>query len=361
MIPLKTDCRFFRGDVPCNPHKEAGVHCVEEDGTDCLFYEPIDKRILIIKLGAIGDVIRTTPLLHALKKQYPGSRISWLTRNTEVLPAPVDDKMKFSLESIVALRSMHFDILYNLDKDREACALAAQISADEKKGFILRDGLASPADGDAEHKFRTGIFDDLSKANTRSYLEEVFELCGFVFNGEPYLLDNFSSHGYRWKISRKKRVVGLNTGCGDRWTSRLWPDSQWTALAKGLRTMGHEVVFLGGEQEDGKNRRLAKASGGKYPGHFSLPQFINLVDQCDVVVTAVTMAMHIAIGLGKGVVLFNNIFNKNEFELYGRGTIVEPEKPCQCFYQPTCTNGDYQCMNHLPAKRVLEVCSQLLS
>ena len=36
----------------------------------------------------------------------------------------------------------------------------------------------------------------------------------------------------------------------------------------------------------------------------------------DLVVTAVTMAMHIALGLGKKLVLFNNIFNPHEFELY---------------------------------------------
>ena len=62
MIEVKRDCRFFRGDVPCKPHKQHGVHCSE-----CKYYEKIDKNILIIKLGAIGDVIRTTPLLRRLK------------------------------------------------------------------------------------------------------------------------------------------------------------------------------------------------------------------------------------------------------------------------------------------------------
>jgi heptosyltransferase-2 len=59
---VHTDCRHFRGDVPCTPHKKDGVHC-----ESCPFYDPVDKKILIIKLGAIGDVIRTTPLLHRLE------------------------------------------------------------------------------------------------------------------------------------------------------------------------------------------------------------------------------------------------------------------------------------------------------
>ncbi len=361
MISLKTDCRHFRGDLPCRPHKQAGVHCVEPDGTDCRFYDPTNSRILIIKLGAIGDVIRTTPLLHAIKMRHPKARISWLTLTPEVLPPTVDEAMDFTLRNIVTLRSMHFAALYNLDKDREACALAVQISADEKKGFILKDGLAAPVDADAEHKYLTGVFDDVSKSNTKSYLEEIFEIAGFRFNGEPYALDNFASKGFQWNIAKKKTVIGLNTGCGDRWTSRLWDDKNWVALAKSLRKKGFEVILLGGEQEHVKNRKLAKASGAKYFGHFPLRQFINLVDQCDLVVTAVTMAMHLTIGLGKRIVLLNNIFNRHEFELYGKGLVVEPGRPCQCFYQPTCTNARYRCMEHLTVQQVLDACGKLLA
>lgn len=361
MIPLKTDCRHFRGDVPCTPHKVHGVHCVEHDGTDCRHYDPVNKRILIIKLGAIGDVIRTTPILHKLKEVHPQAKIYWLTHAVEIVPSIVDEVMDFSLKSVVTLRSVHFDILYNLDKDREACALASQISASEKCGFILRDGLISPVNAAAEQKYLTGIFDDLNKANTKSYPGELFEICGFKFNGERYILDSFASHGYTWKINKKKSVVGLNTGCGGRWTSRLWSDHNWLSLAKGLKRKGFEVVLLGGEQEHKKNQGLAKAAGVKYFGHFPLAQFINLVAQCDLVVTGVTMAMHITIGLGKKIVLFNNIFNKHEFELYGLGQILEPELPCQCFFLPVCKNPEYQCMDHLKPERVIQTCVKLLA
>ncbi|MHB8079470.1 MAG: glycosyltransferase family 9 protein, partial [Candidatus Krumholzibacteriia bacterium] len=93
---------------------------------------------------------------------------------------------------------------------------------------------------------------------------------------------------------------------------------------------------LGGPDEHERNRRLAAASGARYPGHFDLRTFTGLVDGCDVVVTAVTMAMHQAIGLRKRLVLINNIFNPAEFELYGRGVIVQPAQPCSCYFQPRC-------------------------
>jgi ADP-heptose:LPS heptosyltransferase len=252
----------------------------------------------------------------------------------------------------------HFDIVYNLDKEREACALTDMISAGTKKGFCLQDGKCAPIDEDAKHKFLTGVFDDLNRANTESYLEEIFEVCGFRFSGERYILDNFASDGYTWKLNRKKKIIGLNTGCGGRWTSRLWPEKYWKSLAKQLKKAGYLPLLLGGELEHKKNLRIAKATGASYLGHFPLRQFINLVDQCDLVVTAVTMAMHIAIGLGKKIVLFNNVFNKNEFELYGLGEILEPDFDCTCFYSPTCPNN---CMQYLSVNRVFNVVEHVLT
>ena len=52
------------GDIPCKPHKQYGVHCIDESGNDCPNYSSFKEKILIIKPGAKGDVIRTTPILH---------------------------------------------------------------------------------------------------------------------------------------------------------------------------------------------------------------------------------------------------------------------------------------------------------
>ncbi len=354
---LKVDCRFFRGDVPCKPHKQFGVHCVDEHGAACTHYDPLDKRILIIKLGALGDVIRTTPLLQRLNLLHPHAQIWWLTLSPEILPRSVDVILPFTAQSLAALRATSFDMIINLDKDREACGLAATLTAPIKKGFTLVNGKPAPIDHDAVHKFMTGVFDDLNKENTKSYVEEIFEICGWRFGGEQYVLDSFADRNYTWKLPKKKKIVGLNTGCGGRWTSRLWAEKNWVALATKLKKAGYVPLLLGGEQEHAKNLRIAKKSGALYPGHFPLQQFINLVDQCELVVTAVTMAMHITIGLHKKIVLFNNIFNRNEFELYGRGEILEPEFACPCYFSPVCPND---CMQYVYVDKVFATCKRLL-
>ncbi|MBM2817175.1 MAG: glycosyl transferase family 9 [Ignavibacteria bacterium] len=349
----KSDCKHFRGDVPCKPHKITGIHCVE-----CSEFFPQNQRILIIKLGAIGDVIRTTPLLHKLWREFPSASIWWLTNSPEILPSRIDKILPFNLESITTLNAIEFDIVINFDKDLHACSLASNLKTKKIIGFTLSDGKPAPANPESEQKFLTGLWDDVNKANDKSYVDEIFEICGFEFKGEEYILEMDDS--YSWELpARNKMYVGLNTGCGSRWTSRLWKFEYWEQLINLLISKGYTPILLGGEQEHEKNKLLSEKTGSFYPGYFDLKKFISLINHCDTVVTAVTMGLHIAIGLKKNVVLFNNIFNPKEFELYGRGVILEPELECKCFFKPQCTNIEYFCLDHLLPENVMKAIEQI--
>lgn len=342
-----SDCLFFDGTKPCKQHKEENVKC-----GSCKYYQKISKKILIIKLGAIGDVIRTTPLLPKLRAEYPSCQIHWVTDFPKILPDSKIDKIyTYKTSDITILQQTPFDICINLDKDYNACALMNTINAPEKYGFYLENGVPAPVNKLAEEKFLTGLFDDINIANQKSYQEEMFEICGYKYNKEEYILD--CDNSIEWKINNNgKKIIGLNTGCGNRWTSRLWAKENWIDLCKELIVNGYHPLLLGGEQEDKKNRSISKKSGAEYLGHFSLKEFISLCNQCDVIVTAVTMGMHLAIGLKKNLVLMNNIFNPYEFDLYGRGEIVQPDKECTCFFSPTCKNENYFCMEHLPVSKI---------
>ena len=355
-VVVRPDCRHFRGDVPCRPNKTEGYVCDR-----CPVYAPATQRLLLIKLGAIGDVIRTTPLLRRLRQEYPGCFITWLTLTPAILPQDeIDEILKFDFASALQLQGREFDAIYNLDKEKEACALLNTIKAKAKFGYALRptDGVAWPVSELADHKFLTGIFDQLSLANQKPYAQEIFELCGFEFRGEEYVFDTHEDKGYDWRqLPTGQPRIGLNTGCGDRWTTRLWSDEKWLALIGLLQKAGYAPVLLGGEAEHPRNQRLHEATGAHYPGTFALPQFINLLYQMDGIVTQVTMAMHISIALRKPTILMNNIFNPYEFDLYGRGQIVGPDRQCVCFYRGSCRLGT-SCMEELPAEKVFAAVQQ---
>lgn len=262
-------------------------------------------------------------------------------------------------ENLTFLKEIEFDWLINLDKDPIAIALAKSIKAKRKSGFTMDEfGHAKPISTEAEEsKWLTGLFDSVSKENKKHYVQEIFDISGLDFNNEEYILELDPNLKNNWQIDKSKAVIGLNTGCGGRWTSRLWAEKNWIKLAKDLLDLGYEVVLLGGEQEDKKNNAIAKESGAKYFGFFSLPVFMTLVNECNIVVTAVSMSMHIAMALKKEVIIFNNIFNKNEFYLYGRGAIVEPDFDCDCYFTPECPNN---CMQYLSPEKVLKVLTNYL-
>ena len=72
------DCRFFVGDRPCAWHKLEGQLCT------CRRYERVEERILIVKLDAMGDVLRSTALLPPLAEVHPHAAVTWITKKESV-------------------------------------------------------------------------------------------------------------------------------------------------------------------------------------------------------------------------------------------------------------------------------------
>jgi ADP-heptose:LPS heptosyltransferase len=292
-------------------------------------------------LGAAGDVIRTTPLLRALDPLVTGTKILWVTHSPELMPPDVCEAVKPTAAVMARIAATDWDFCWNLDKDVEACAIASQVRAREYAGYTLRDGVPYPIDNRAWHKFATGLDNPYSKSNSLSYVQEIFDIVGLPFQGEEYWLREPASASKRIAegILPGKGWVGLNTGAGWRWPTRIWPEENWAGLIVKLKDAGLKPVILGGPEEVALNDRLAASTGCLWPGVNSLAVFYAMVARCDALVTSVTQAMHLAIAAKVPLVLFNNIFNKAEFELYGRGEIVGPPTACDCFYDAVCKTG----------------------
>ena len=388
---VKYDCSHFEGHIPCKPNKQFDVQCDDcshyDKNTSSIIFLDTKKallqeifkicnftqqelveetpkiqtqatKILFIKLGAIGDVIRTTPLLEKYKKEYGNCHFTWITHSPQVVPEDeVDVIYKWDASSVSVLANQEFDIAVNLDKDKEACILLSLINAREKFGFLWKDGHINTATDKAEHKLITGLFDHISKKNTKNYLEEIFEICHFEFNGEEYMINLNQNLSDIWqkkleKLAGGKIIIGLNTGCGLRWKTRLWPSEYWVEFIKNLAKQGYFCLLMGGPDEDEMNRYYEKETNATYLGTFSLEEFIAITNNTDIIVSPVSMMMHIAIALKKQLMLFHNIFNVNEFELYGRGVIIEPTSSCDCYFGNSCKR-EKSCMYDISVQDVL--------
>ena len=92
-------------------------------------------KILVIKLGAIGVVIRTTSILQGLRSKYKNCKIDWITKKEsfDVLKNNnfIDKIYLIDKNTIKEFKNKQYDLIINLDDGYEACELATKI--DSKK------------------------------------------------------------------------------------------------------------------------------------------------------------------------------------------------------------------------------------
>ena len=99
-------------------------------------------RILVIKLGAIGDVIRTTTILLGLKERYKNYKIDWVTKKEsfDVLKNNNLINNIFLIEKLKnKLYQKKYDLIINLDDDYDACKLATKIDSKKIIGAYLKN------------------------------------------------------------------------------------------------------------------------------------------------------------------------------------------------------------------------------
>lgn len=344
---LKTDCRHFRWDRPCAPHKRAGHTC-----PGCPEHDPVRSRLLIVKLAAVGDVLRTTALLPAVREAWPGARITWLTQPAA---APLFagnelvDEVLTSGDAVTAARLAveRFDAVLCPDADPQAAVLAAAARADRRVGFGMdAHGRVVPFGPGAERWFRMGLDDRAKRDNRETYqalVAAVLELDA-AFVERPVLVPRAADVAAvgRWRgaLGFDGTLVGLNTGAGGRWLYKQWTFAHQRDFLHAATAAGLGVVLLGGPDERQRHRDLLATAAGAAVfdagNDNDYSRFAALVEQCAVLVTGDTFALHVACARGVPVVALFGPTSSAEVELYGTGAKVVPALDCLCCYLPVC-------------------------
>lgn len=359
---LKSDCRFYKGDRPCDPHKENGIKC-----DDCNYYQPISSKILIIKLDAVGDVLRTTSILKPLKKKYADSYIEWCTRKNSIElfrnNTLVDEIITIEDDALFRLNAEKYDVVINLDTSKLSSAIASNASAKEKLGFVLnKKGYVEATSTSANQWLEMSAFDDIKKANQKSYQQIIYEILSLDLPVEPPMIhisdkerEKISSSEFVKNLNLNKPVIGLNVGVGIKWPSKGWPLKRWQDLINKLGKEKYNLLLLGGPEEVGIIKQLKKDFNYVIDTGCdnSLLEFAAIVDLCDLVITADTLALHIATALQKKIIALFGPTSANEIELYGKGIKLSSKDDCNCYYRKYCSE-DVSCMEKIAPEMVLD-------
>lgn len=335
--------------------------------------------ILIVKLGALGDVLRTTPLLTALKKKYPASRVTWVVdkNNADVLTDnPLIDKLiSYTPQTPARLsKEKPFELAINLDKEKEALDCVMMAPSKKKMGFG-RDasGALAPLNPESDYAYRLGIDDELKfRTNKKTYQQISFEQVGLEFGGEEYLFspgaDAFCSIDTYFEgrqidlLTLPRPIIGLNTGSGHRFAGKRLPVETFVELARFFHDRLKATVFLlGGRDEIERNRSIEVMSSRPVinTGSHSIREFAAIIKLCDAIISGDTTAMHIAIAMKVPVVSYFASTCAAEIELYGRGKKVISEIACAPCYKKICPIGE-QCMKDMRAEELYAAVLQVL-
>jgi ADP-heptose:LPS heptosyltransferase len=177
-------------------------------------------NVLVVKLGATGDVVRTTPLLRRLN----GS-VTWITapKNVVLLDGLSDNLRHFSWEERARALDIHYDLAINLEDTLEVALFLEKVRPAEIFGAYLGSSQQLSYTDNSSRWFDLSLIsshgrseaDRLKLLNRQTYQELIFKGLGFEFAGETYLLPEPIETGLSGDVA-----VAADSG-------PIWPMKKW--------------------------------------------------------------------------------------------------------------------------------------
>ncbi len=363
---------------------------------------PAADRILVVRLGAMGDVVRTLPAFAALRDRYPAAHVAWLVepRSEGVLHglAGLDERIVFPRETledhwrqrrvlalardvarfVVALRRRRFDLVLDFHGILKTGLLA------RASGAPLRVGYARPFAREFSSAFanrRVRVSPDrVSRFVRNAALIDFLGAglptapCASAGRGAGWLVDPIRAARMRERLAEATRsgpgggVAVIHPGSSERTPYKRYPVQHWAAVARGLREQGLAcVVSAGGDRERELARAVVDASaavGG--PAAVLAPATPTPAD-----LAALFAACRIFLGSDSGPLHLASLVGTPVVQVLGPTDPVEnrpwPGTPARQVRVPVgcspCRRGcaAATCMNVLPPAAVLAAAREMLA
>jgi heptosyltransferase III len=352
------------------------------------------KRILVFRIGHLGDTLVSLPAFWAIRKSFPTAHITLLSnvdaKNPEyvmarsVLPEQglFDDWLSYpystsNLQSLqyltrllLKLRSNKYDaVVYLMTRNR----LKSQIDRD--RYFFQLAGI--------KNIFGT----EHLQANLLNYTEEkplpsVESEAEFLlnclprekfpysvesdFNSDMNLSDSEVSFAENWiKINCDPMKNFVAVAPASKWESKIWDEKRFAEVIEKL--IAEKDIFpivFGGKEERETGERLIKhwSIGANAAGELNIRQAAAALKICKLYLGNDTGTMHLAASVGtKCAAIFAAIDYPNRWKPFGNGHIIFREiVECEGCHTEICFNKN-KCLNLISAENVYYSCVKILN
>ena len=319
-------------------------------------------QILIVRLGALGDIVHAVPAVAALRRALPEARIDWVVerRHREVVDLVAGLRRRVSIDTsrwsslvpgIRALRSARYDIAIDLQGLLKSAVLARLSGARRVVGFD-RSALREPAAAlfyrerhetdDRQHIIRKNLSLARVVAAVDDRIEFPLDVSGAEPQPGPYAL--------------------LNPGAA--WPNKRWPPARFGAVAAairkahGLRTV---VVWGPGERALAGEVVEASACAALVSPPTTIQELAAVARSARLMISGDTGPLHVAAAVGTPIVaLFGPTRPERNGPWAAGDIVVSRVARCACVYERRCRRGD-PCIDDIGVDEVVDAVARRLA
>jgi len=336
-------------------------------------------RILLARRSSMGDIVLTMPTLVALRRGFPDAYIAWMVDTRfreiieghdcldEVIPIPrypghtLIRFLRETIRSVQVLRERKFDMTVDTHGLLKSSAFCLLSGAPRRIGF-----------DDERRELNLLCTNERAPGNPNIHAVDRYLMMAEYLNCPTKPIEfrlPISEASRNWVIQfiRENQpapgqpLVGLNLGASR--PHKCWPTDYFAQLAEALyEGDGIRSVLIGGpgdcQLSESVQQQLTVPVTDAV-GHTTVAQLPALIERCDVVVSADSGPMHVAVAAGVPVVALIGPTFPHLTGPYGDNNVVLWSQPeCACRNKAGCS--DYHCMREITVSSAHEAVRQLL-
>lgn len=318
------------------------------------------RKILIIRLSSIGDVVLTSPIVRSLHGCYPETELHFITKAAYAAlleEHPLLTKVhRFEGDmnaTIDALRAEKFDFVLDLHRNI--------------RSRIIKSRLGLPSATYSKDRWPVLLYTrfkigQLPQVHTVERYARALKTLDCQLDGGPLELHlPTEAHEMADKIlNRYFKAPPVGVVLGGKYATKRWPVEYFAEL---LNELGKPVLLLGGPDEQDAAAELKgqlKVSHLDTVGQYDLILSAALVKRCHYLITHDTGLMHI--GAAFGIPLFtlwgNTVPELGFYPWKAQAVNLQVEglrcRPCTKLGHDKCPKGHFKCMLELKPEKVLK-------
>jgi lipopolysaccharide heptosyltransferase I len=344
------------------------------------------KRILLVRLGALGDIVHAIPVAAALRRAFPAARIDWLVSakhrdildlvpvidrrlvindrpsgsprsKTDDLPGEADRGTSL-LGAIRELRKANYDVALDLQGLIKSALLARASGAPRVIGFstsYARERLARPFYTDVYDPGRGGIYDPRETRHVVDINLGLLTTLGISSGPAEFPIEPVDSAVARQVSDRTHgRFALLNPGAA--WPNKRWPPARLAEVAIALRDRhGLTSVVLWGPGEEALAQAVVDAANGAavLSPATTIRDLVALTRGAALMVSGDTGPTHIASAVGTPIVgIYGPTRPARNGPMSPHDVTVSRDAVCQCHHLRQCTR-DRMCLLDIEVAEVV--------